>query len=217
MKTRRPSLLLLQSPILLLVGALGVLMPALVQGYTPFDTRIETTHRQLTWEDFQGAGKTQGRWGNGWNAHIVTTLRLNHFEIVTSQTAEGSWTARAPSAEAFAVMDKTLSGSASVAKEDRVLAHEQLHFDLAETWARRLSAELREVQAQSDRESLARLDLKAQFSRLQAAYWEELLAMQEVYDDETVHGTRKKNQKEWSRKITTWFDEAGKALDATPR
>jgi predicted secreted Zn-dependent protease len=114
-------------------------------------------------------------------------------------------------------MDKMLSGAASIAKEDKVLAHEQLHFDLAETWARRLTSELLRVEAHADRESLVRLDLEAQVDRLKAAYWNELLDMQERYDDETVHGTRKRNQKEWSRQITSWLAEAGAATDSAPR
>ena len=198
----------------LLLSLIPGLGPERASAFTPFDTMTEATHRQIRWEDFKGGAKQLSRWHDGWAAHIVTQVRLSHFALEVVEESPGIWIVRAPQAEAYAVMDKTLSGAASIAKDSRVLAHEQLHFDLAESWAMRLSFTLRGLEGRGTSEDLARLDLKSKVDRIHRSYFQELETVQGQYDDESVHGTRKKLQKLWAKKITAWFGEARAALEA---
>ncbi len=191
------------STTLALAVLLGIATPA--TSYTPFDTRTECTHKRLTWDDFQGQPRKPGRWTPGFAAHIVTTVRLTRFGVETTQTADDEWIARAPTAEAYAVMDKMLSGAASVAKEAKVLAHEQLHFDLAEAEARRLTLALRELEGFGATQRSAEIDLRSRAEQAQRDTMAKLNELQALYDRETYHGTRKKQQKRWAEKITHWL------------
>ena len=70
------------------------------------------------------------------------------------------------------------------------LAHEQLHFDIAELFARKL-------RAQFDRVQIAPNEAKEIFDNTYKAYRQ----MQELYDSETRNGNLEPEQKKWRSKI----------------
>ena len=80
-----------------------------------------------------------------------------------------------------------------------VLPHEQGHFDIAEIAARLFRRELRElrVPCSSVRSTVSRM--------VQAADLRER-ALQQRYDNETVHGTRAKEQAQWLEHISRTLD-----------
>lgn len=74
-----------------------------------------------------------------------------------------------------------------------VLAHEQLHFDIAELYARRLRKSISEIARRS-----------GSLDEYQKVIEELLLKenkAQEEYDRETAHGIYEKHQFEWAKKI----------------
>ncbi len=207
---------------LALLAWVALLAPAVagagneVLGAPSYDHATETTHRTVTWDDFQGKDRRSSgssRWQAGRFAAIATALRLNKFEIEERQVV-GEWRARAAGVRPYAVMNKDFSAAKHGSKSPHVLAHEQLHFDLAEAFARRLAVEMAGFEGRGDLRQDARADLDRQLRRRVEAAMRELGELQDRYDQETNHGTRKKAQKQWAAKVSEMFREATAALEA---
>jgi hypothetical protein len=79
-------------------------------------------------------------------------------------------------------------------KSERLLAHEQMHFDLTEVHARRLRQKL----AQST--GLCGSD-KGRFSKIVEGYFTDWKAEQDQYDLESNHGLNQEQQLNWENKI----------------
>ncbi|MEE9279062.1 MAG: DUF922 domain-containing protein [Myxococcota bacterium] len=96
-------------------------------------------------------------------------------------------------------------------RNPRALEHEQVHFDIAEFYARTLSAELHSLRARakSETEALGQLEhaVRARYADLIAA-WQE---MEDRYDRETNHGGRPIPQEQWRRRLRELMPSAGKA------
>lgn len=76
----------------------------------------------------------------------------------------------------------------------QLLAHEQLHFDLAEVFARRIRKKIQELEEQNVNE------VKAYNKAIQALL-EESNEADRQYDMETLHGALDKKQEMWRTKI----------------
>lgn len=75
-----------------------------------------------------------------------------------------------------------------------LLAHERLHFDIAELYARKIRARIKELQQQKER------DLKI-YNRAVKKLLEESNQLDLQYDIETLHGGLKKQQKQWEAHV----------------
>lgn len=85
-------------------------------------------------------------------------------------------------------------------KNDEVLAHEQLHFDIAELHARKLARALRNY----------RFNAATVADDVNAIYQQtirEHRAMQEAYDRETDHSRRDDKQREWREMVGEMLGE----------
>ncbi len=210
-------------PVLILLCA-GTLLSAAAAhgsgdmlGAPSFDHATETTYRAISWQDFKGTGAPPpgwSRWHKGSFAHIATALRLSQPEIEDRQ--EGSeWLATAPGIRPYAIMNKDFSAVQHGSRNAYTLDHEQLHFDIAEAFARRLAVELAPTVGRGATREEARADL---IRRLQERYdsgLRELGELQARYDGETEHGMRKKKQKKWAAEVPEMFRLATEALIAT--
>lgn len=197
---------------LVLLVAVGGLLAGIGQA-REFDTVVETTHRKVTWDDFKGREFQGNRWDDGSWAHLTSAMVVEPARIVPRELPDGTWVAVQSQVEAYAVMDKDLSGAAPGASSPELLAHEQLHFDITEAFARRLVPRLDPIEGTGRDARSAVEDLQR---KLQEAYDQankELLAYQNSYDAETRHGTRRKVQKKWSEKAATLFAEATAELE----
>ena len=88
------------------------------------------------------------------------------------------------------------------ARTDFNLAHEQVHFDIAEYEARKLALQVRDIRVTGAEDSLdLRITLEDEVRGAYAAAMTALLQHQDRYDGETRHGTRKKPQKQWQRDV----------------
>lgn len=76
-----------------------------------------------------------------------------------------------------------------------LLIHEKVHFNICELHARKLR---KEISDKRDGAGLSCDDVKNLYMRINA----ELIAMQELYERETVHGTNEGKQQEWNMKIS---------------
>lgn len=96
--------------------------------------------------------------------------------------------------KAVAVFDKNLSWVKPDCKNEQLLSHEQLHFDIAELYARKLEKKLNSL----------RLTLKdkRKIKQLQQEYTRDQLEVQKKYDKETLHGLNSVKQKLWRKNIS---------------
>ncbi|MEM7582231.1 MAG: DUF922 domain-containing protein [Acidobacteriota bacterium] len=177
---------------------------------------VETTHRKVTWDDFKGKAKTPGsaRWDDGSWAHLTSAMVIESTRIVPRQAEDGSWIAElSRSPQVYAVMDKDMSGAAPGANSPELLAHEQLHFDITEAFARRLTIQIASLVGQGSTAPSAVEDLQQKLQSRYDAQARELLAYQNSYDSETRHGIRRKAQKKWSQKVGELFANATAELE----
>jgi hypothetical protein len=90
--------------------------------------------------------------------------------------------------------DKTKSWMKSEGKTERVLAHEQIHFDLTAIKACDLAKAIEQGKFTSD-------NVQQKIRDLQEYHTKELSKLQQAYDKETKHGTIVEKQAEWSAKV----------------
>jgi len=76
---------------------------------------------------------------------------------------------------------------------ENTLAHEQLHFDITEVFARKMREKLRRTSFSDD--------VKAEVRKIYADILEELQKYQERYDWETNFSRNREKQLEWNQKI----------------
>ena len=97
-----------------------------------------------------------------------------------------------------AVFDRKKSWVIDEAKsDDRLLRHEQLHFDLAEVYARILRKKLSAFKIPCRYEK----SVQAQINVIADNNIRDLQVEQDRYDVETKHGLNEKAQTEWERKV----------------
>ncbi len=164
---------------------------------TRFDTDTETTHRQVTWDDFKGRlsrSKME-------QAQISTAIHTAQFDLKVTQLNKGFWVATPLALEFYAAMSKVQSGAGRAARTDLLLAHEQGHFDLTEIMARRLGQKLIGVEGQGASAAKARSNVINKIERAHRETVDALHAWQAEYDRETQHGVHRRKQRAWSKKI----------------
>ncbi|SMO83654.1 DUF922 domain-containing protein [Solitalea koreensis] len=148
------------------------------------DTVFYSFDRPLSWNDFSGKSRSQNNnaamsfTGFGYQARISSredTLRIR-IEIMVYFQKSASW---------------VLSGYHT----DYVLAHEQLHFDIARIAAENFKNKLkvREDFNYQDADSIM------QYEYLEA--YREMNKLQDAYDTETRHGLDKEAQAKWQKKV----------------
>ena len=179
----------------LAVLAFGAAVAA--SGASRIDHEAECTYKKVTWEDFRGpvVDGQQQAW-----ISTVFVVRPVRVEMTLKEGGAGA-IARARKPVVYALMNKLESGARPGGRNDRNLAHEQIHFDLTEYVARRLSHDLDEltVEGPSANEELQRNFLIA----VEKLYNEAVAEQQKIqvqYETETSHGTRAGEQKRWAKK-----------------
>ncbi len=197
-----------------------LLLPTLTEaserqlGAPVFDTASETTYRQVTWKDFKGGGQSPpgwNRWRTGSFAHIASGIRPGAYKVEVRDGGD-EWIAFAMELRPYAVMDKFHSAVKPGSKNPEALAHEQLHFDITESVARRLTVELAAVRGRGTDAGAARKDLVRQLEARFAAANQELVELQTLYDRETRNSQVRKKQKKWAVKIDEILRQATEDL-----
>ena len=82
----------------------------------------------------------------------------------------------------------------SVSKDQELLNHEQLHFDIAELFARKIRKRFLELKSKKE----------SRFSVFYSEYkslWNECRIYQRKYDQETNHGVNTQKNKEWEKLV----------------
>ncbi|MEM7349634.1 MAG: DUF922 domain-containing protein [Acidobacteriota bacterium] len=218
-RTLEPRTILLLAGLLLTACLLASSAEAASRllGAPSYDHATETTYRQVYWEDFRGSNASKppewNRWSRGSYAHIATKIELGKVEF--EDRREGDvWLVSAPRVRPYALMNKDFSAVRHGARNAYTLAHEQLHFDIAETVARRLAVELAQLEGRGSTQKAAYDNLTGQLRQRFEAGFQEFIELQERYDAETEHGLKKKKQKKWAEEVPEMFRQATEALAA---
>ncbi len=148
---------------------------------------------KLNWSDFQGETNPDafGKAKTSYKIEIIPEDvrvdehdRIQGFESLTTEARfykRQSWT--------------TVNGNDTI-----VLAHEQLHFDIAELFARKIRKGFTELQKNKESKF-------SSYSQLYNLYWKACREYQMEYDFETNHGRELDLNKQWSIKVKSEMDK----------
>lgn len=91
-------------------------------------------------------------------------------------------------------------------KSDHLLVHEQLHFDIAEIYARKFRKAVKESK-------LKKSNIKNKFEDISSRIGRELTEYQSLYDNETNHHINQAKQTEWNEKVAKQLEELNEYSD----
>ena len=117
----------------------------------------------------------------------------------------GSWKGQVQSVTTTNTMEPSLSWVVPGKADDRVLSHEQAHFDLNEVYRRKLEALLACIQAQSATKEGVIDALNGALHRRANEVLKQLQAAQARYDAGTCHGNDPAGQARWEDQIAAWL------------
>ncbi len=152
----------------------------------------------LQWAHFQGKPEA------GDKVHAAVTYA--GIEVLVEQIKFPSGQVRF---KAHAIFDKKSSWVKKGPPDSKLLAHEQLHFDITEVYARKLMQKLNSLQ-------LSKKD-KAQVNKWQNRYWQAQQNAQEKYDEESVHGVDAERQQTWRALVDAELQQTTPHLKLEPR
>lgn len=151
----------------------------------------------LTWSEFKGKPEAHD------HLHGAVTYAGIAIEI-DKVDFWGNMTFRA-----YAVFDRNKSWTRKNMNDSKLLAHEQLHFDIAEVYARRLEKRLNDMQLKRKEAKLAK--------RLHHKYNNEQLKVQALYDEETIHGLSEPVQARWQELVSEGLINLNEAIELTAK
>jgi len=169
------NFLAIVSFLLFMLGAWGL------NNAKPDDTKILWNKDSLlTWDDFQGKAPANAATA----AMTYTTIGLNSFD----------YTSMSYNVSIKAMFVKNKSWVQIKKATDYLLKHEQLHFDIAELFARKLRKGLTEGKFTSSQ-------LSNQVTAMFKDYNSKLEAYQAKYDKETNHSRITEKQEQWESAV----------------
>lgn len=136
---------------------------------------------QLKWDDFQAKPQKNGEVAALSSIAIPYGIQLNndgelHLSLRVCFEKNNSW-------------------SKKVYQDERLLSHEQLHFDIAELHRRKLVKRLKDITLQGN-------DISGSVEEIIQKYWStEYRKMQDRYDEETNFSKNVDAQVKWEKKI----------------
>jgi len=164
--------------LLLCFGALSLSAQVKLRKY---EIAYDTTY-SLTWDDFRSKSLSP-------KSPEAAEVALRFYFSAYYDESKQAYVL-----EVVAAVDTKQSWVRKDAKNDTVLNHEQLHFDIQELYARKLRKVMRE-------EIRPGKQLSRKALRLFKKIHKELDKCQTAYDKETRHGIDAEAQQEWDQKI----------------
>lgn len=153
----------------------------------PEDEKIAwSADYRLTWDDFKGEAKH----GTSYVASTNSGLSFGYSVKIINGEATNEFTYNVNS-----YFYPQLSWFVPERVNDRILRHEQTHFDISELHARKLRKRI----AQTNFSSNVKDELDALYDQVER----ERRAMQEAFDFETDHSVLRQPEEQWEQKIAT--------------
>ncbi|MCA0430381.1 MAG: hypothetical protein LCH32_07750 [Bacteroidetes bacterium] len=143
-------------------------------------TIIWQENKPLKWSDFKG--KPEKRFAVASTSYVIDMVTFeitqNQFKVSTNAIfyCKDSWK-----------NNKWIS--------DAILKHEQLHFDIAELFSRKMREKVTQIVVKNYD------DLKQQTDKIYYQLEKEMDVYQNLYDDETENSMNKLKQQEWESKV----------------
>lgn len=137
---------------------------------------------KLTWDDFKAKSSNSG----GYAALTYTVITLDYDVNSNGQTYNPTFTVKC----AFQRSKSWVNRKDKKSQTPEILAHEQLHFTIAEITARKLRRNLKVQQYTKN--------YKNEIKEIYNKTLDEGEKMQQRYDKETNHSIDKEAQKRWS-------------------
>lgn len=140
---------------------------------------IWTKSRKLNWNDFK-AKKNSEEFGDAISETGINIMPNYNYKFFAIFFKINSWTNT---------------------KSELSLKHEQVHFDIAELFARKMRKEICKLKLKN--KTLYNIDYKLIYKE----YYGKLRSYQKLYDLETNHSKVFKMQKKWEKKVAKELDE----------
>lgn len=143
------------------------------------DTLLWNPDQKLVWSDFKGKAPHPSSYSAQSNCIYALTTQQDFSSdtMLLTSVLTPCFTRKASWVE-------------SGAEQERLLEHEQLHFDLCELYARKFRKRLTQT-------PLSILDFDREIQALFGQLWNEYRSAQELYDEQTKHGTLYDLQMRW--------------------
>lgn len=151
--------------------------------YENADTIRWKSNYKLTWDDFKGKPDQS----SGYSA-------LSNCMFSYKAAAEYKDGIMKLSLFVYPCFTKKASWVVQKNKQEGLLTHEQLHFDICELYMRMLRKNILNI-------SLSILNHDDQIKKLFDESWQQYQEAQARYDDETQHGLIEEMQKNWAEKV----------------
>jgi hypothetical protein len=129
----------------------------------------------LTWNDFSGKVNDTSRY----DAESFAEIRYQ-YKLYTPGKFEF---------DVFAHFDKNISWSRKEKQSEALLKHEQVHFNIAQLFAKKLESDFKTANFAEN--------YNDQIQLIFAKTKQEYESMQKQYDEETNHSLNREKQKEW--------------------
>lgn len=140
--------------------------------------------RKLNWQDFKGLAPS----GNQQHVAAITACGIGYYTNSVAAHERPQITVY----NSFYIHDSWVRHEAA---DDRVLQHEQGHFDLCEIYTRKLRQEIANAH-------ITGANMKSELARIYARVTNDYEARQQAYEAETSHGTVAAAQQRWSMQIS---------------
>lgn len=137
----------------------------------------------LEWEDFKGSRPDQ------YHGDAGTMVKIKAVPYLVRKKVKY---------HVYALFDKT--NSWALEQSPQLLKHEQLHFDIAELYARKIRKKIRQLSVNKKN------DLKVYNHEIRKLL-QESNDFDRLYDIETLHGSLPKKQKEWEARVKSALKE----------
>ncbi|MCM4159634.1 DUF922 domain-containing protein [Antarcticibacterium flavum] len=148
----------------------------------------------LSWEDFKARPDKSSSFQANTNAGLSYSWNLKNENGILSLRYE-----------VFSYFNPESSWVVPTSKNDHLLTHEQLHFDITELHARKLRKELSNLQIEQLGKDPKRV-LNSFYSRIE----KERAVMQQKFDRETNHSMNREAEAKWQKFVK---DELAKVKD----
>lgn len=149
-----------------------------------FEDKIHwSADRKLSWQDFKGKPKEESRYSAESSLQISYGLKISNQSGVTEY-----------SFNVDCYFEKNDSWVKTDKKTDALLKHEQLHFDIAEYFSRKLRREFK-------KSSFTVENYQSKSTAIFNENFTEYQSYQIAYDEETRHGSLPEEQAQWEERV----------------
>ena len=169
--------------------------------FVPTEPIVWSKDRPLTWDDFKGTPDNSAKE----DAAVSTTV---HSDAEFEGTVGGS--IKVTSVSTTATMEPDQSWVKEGKKSDDLLKHEQGHFDIAQIFALKKQQEMLGLVGKEFKDEAT---LKQKIDEICKKNDEDRKKMNDDYDEQTKHGTDKKKQEDWNKKIQKDLENEQKQLE----